>query len=245
MPAVQRLFVRLAFAAIASVFATTGLAQQIYGVPGSPSATTTIEGDQLPGAAAEVRRQDRTHDEGFEALLAGTRRAAEGCAQRAADHDRRFGLRRPQHLRRRHSDTGARPHRSERPALHELPFDGAVLADAGRADHRPQPSLGRLRRDLRAGDGLSRLRQLHHQGQGDDRQDPEGERLPHVVVRQEPQHAGFPGLRDGPVRPVADRHGLRVLLRLHGRRHQPVGAGEPRAQYDVHLSVPRQPRRTT
>ena len=78
-----------------------------------------------------------------------------------------FGV--PEHLRRRDPDAGARPHRRQRPALHELPLDRAVLADARGADHRAQPPLGRLRRHLRAGDRLSRLRQHHHQGQGDDR----------------------------------------------------------------------------
>ena len=81
----------------------------------------------------------------------------------------------------------------QRAALHEFQLDRAVLADARGADHRAQPSFGRLRRGRRAGDRLSRLRQHHHEGQGDDRQDPEGQRLSHVVVRQEPQHAGLPG----------------------------------------------------
>ena len=49
MPEIQRSLVRLAFAALALVVGTPGLAQQIYGTPGSPSATTTIQGDQLPG----------------------------------------------------------------------------------------------------------------------------------------------------------------------------------------------------
>ena len=123
---------------------------------GLARATTTIDGQAAPGAAAEVRRQDRAQRRAVEALLAAARRAAQGRAQRAADHDRRRRLRRPQHLRRRDPDAGAGPHRQERPALHQLPFHGAVLADPGRADHRPQPSLGRLRRDLRAGDRLSR-----------------------------------------------------------------------------------------
>ncbi len=34
------------------------LAQQITGVPGSPSATTTIQGDQIPAPPPEVRRED-------------------------------------------------------------------------------------------------------------------------------------------------------------------------------------------
>ena len=107
-------------------------------------------------AAAEVRRQDRAQRRAVEAVLAAARRAAEGRTQRAADHDRRRRLRCAQHLRRRDPDAEPRPHRRQRPALHQLQLDGAVLADARGADHRPQPSLGRLRRDLRAGDGLSR-----------------------------------------------------------------------------------------
>ncbi len=48
----------------------------------------------------------------------------------------------------------------------------------------------------------------------------------------------FQASRHRALRPVAHRHGLRVLLRLHGRRHQPVAAGEPRPQHHVHLSLP-------
>ena len=47
------------------------------------------------------------------------------------------------------------------PALHQLPLDLALLADAGGADHRPQPPLGRLRRRRRDRDRLSRLRLDH------------------------------------------------------------------------------------
>ena len=43
---------------------------------------------------------------------------------------------------------------ARRPALHQFPLDLAVLADARGADHRPQPSFGRLRRRLRGGDRL-------------------------------------------------------------------------------------------
>ena len=49
------------------------------------------------------------------------------------------------------------PHRRDGPALYQHAFDGALLADAGRADHRAQPPFGRLRRDLGTGHRLSRL----------------------------------------------------------------------------------------
>ncbi len=56
-----------AFVLSASVLALTvgsTFAQQTTGTPGSPSATTTIDGKYLPSGAAQ------------------------GCAQRLADHDR-------------------------------------------------------------------------------------------------------------------------------------------------------------
>ena len=88
-------------------------------------------------------------------------------------------------------------------------------------------------------DRLPRLQQHHRQGQGHDRADPARQRLFHVLVRQGSQHAGLHGQPGRPVRPVADRHGLRVLLRLRRRRRQPVGA-ESVPQHDADLSVPGQ-----
>ena len=124
--------------------------------------------------------------------MAAARRAAQGCAQRAAHHDRRPGLWRQRHVRRRHPDAGAGPDRESGAALHPVQLDRAVLADARRADHRPQPPLGGLRRDRGAVDRLPGLRLDHRSGERDHRHDPQGQRLCHVVVRQEPQHAGLP-----------------------------------------------------
>ena len=105
-------------------------------------------------------------------MVAAARRAAQGRAQRAAHHDRRPGLWRPRHVRRRHPDAGARPHREGRPALHAVQLHRAVLAHARGADHRPQPPRGGLRRDLGAVDGLPGLRLDHRSGERDHRQDP-------------------------------------------------------------------------
>ena len=178
-----------------------------------------------PGAADEVRRQDRAYDGGFEAVLAGARGAAQGRAQRAPDHDRRLRLTAcPAPL-----VASFRPRRS----TESPPADCATPISirrpcARRRARRSSPAAITTAAGFgvicRAGDGLSGLRQLHHQGQGDDRQDPQGQWLPDVVVRQEPQHACVPGIRNGPVRSVADRDGLRVLLRLHGRRRQASGS---------------------
>ena len=68
----------------------------------------------------------------------------------------------------------------------------------------------------------------------------QGERVRHLVVRQGPQHAVLPGDPGRAVRPVADRDGLRVLLRLRRRRRQPVAA-EPVPQHDGDLPLPGQP----
>ena len=64
--------------------AMAGMAQQITGVPGSPDATTTIDGKQLPAARPEVRRRDQGQRRAVEGLVAAARGAAQGRAQRAA-----------------------------------------------------------------------------------------------------------------------------------------------------------------
>ena len=95
-----------------------------------------------PESTATLWRQDQPQRGGLQALLAADRRAAQGRAQRAADHDRRPGLRRHQHLRRRHPDAGHGSPGEGGLALHAVPFHRALLADARGADHRPQPPLG-------------------------------------------------------------------------------------------------------
>jgi hypothetical protein len=61
----------------------------------------------------------------------------------------------------------------------------------------------------------------------------------HRLVRQGPQRAGFRRQPGRALRPVARRHGLRILLRLRRRRCQPVAA-EPVPQHHADLSVPGQ-----
>ena len=94
------------------------MAQQITGTPGSPSATTTIDGNQLPAPPPKFGGVIKENRQGFEDLVAAARRAAQGRAQRSAHHDRRPGLWRQRHVRRRHPDAGAGPDREGGAALH-------------------------------------------------------------------------------------------------------------------------------
>ena len=95
--------------ALLTIFSTaiachSALAQQITGVPGSPSATTTIDGNQLPPPPPPfggVIKQDAKDSKPW---WPPTRGAAEGRAERAADHDRRPGYGVSEHLRRRDPD---------------------------------------------------------------------------------------------------------------------------------------------
>ena len=110
-----------------------------------------------------VPGRDRPERAPVESRLAGARGAAEGRAEYFADHDRRRWLQRAFDIWRRHPDADAGSRRGKRPALHQLPHNVAVFADTRRADHRPQPSFGGLRRHLRAGNGISRLQQRSSQ----------------------------------------------------------------------------------
>ena len=139
-------------------------AQQITGVPGSPDATVTLDGKQLPPPPMKFGGVIKESAKDSNAVVAAARRAAQGRAQRPPHHDRRPGLRRFRHLRRRHPDAGAGSHRQGGIALHAIPFHGVVLAHARRAHHGAQSSYGGLRRDRRAVHRLSGLRFHHRAG---------------------------------------------------------------------------------
>ena len=114
------------------------------------------------------------------------------------------------------------------PEVQPLPHDGVVLADAGGAAERPQPSHGRdgrhhRDRDVRAGLQLDAAEHVRAAGR-----DPEAQRLLHRPVRQVPRGAGVGDEPDGAVRQLADRQRLRVLLRVHRRRGPPVLPGAVR-----------------
>ena len=207
------------------LYTCTAEAQQTTGMPGSPERHRHDRRQTTPAAADAVRRRDQGEGQGFQALVAAARRAAQGRAERAAHHDRRPGLRRVGHLRRRHPDAGDGPHRQGGTALHAVPLHRALLADAGGADHRPQPPLGRLRRDRRNVHRLPGLRLRHRPGERHHRRRSSGTTATpprgsaRTTTRRPIQYSAAGPFDQWPI-----GHGLRVLLRLHGRRDRPVDA---------------------
>ena len=112
--------------------------------------------------------------------------------------------------------------------LQRLPHHRDLLAHPRRAAHRPQSPAGRHRHDRRARGGLGRLHRRDPEDLGDDGRSAAALRLQDGRVRQVAQHAGRPDDRDGPVRPLADRTRLRLLLRLPRRRDLAVGTAARR-----------------
>ena len=179
---------------------------------------------QHPGSD-HLRRQGSGHEVSADPRPA----AAEGRAQRAGHPDRRRRLRRDQRVRRPVPHAQLREARQGRIAVHALPHDGAVLADAAGAAHRPQPSFGRHGRHHRNRHGRARLQLGAAQHQGAARAHPQAQWLRDRAVRQMPRGAGVADEPGRSVQRLADRRRrLRVLLRLHRRREQPVGSGAVR-----------------
>ena len=232
---------RSALALVVSfAFLAAASGQQPTPVPGSPAATTTIDGKQLPPPDPTFGGVIKDNALAVEAVVGAARRAAEGRAERPAHHDRRRRLRRH---RARSAASSRRPPStaSRRPGCATRRFHSTALCSPTRAaliTGRNHHSAG-FGVISEQSTGYPGLRQHHREGQGHDRPDPQGQRLRHLLVRQGPQHADLRGQPGRAVRPVADRHGLRVLLRIRRRRHQPVGA-EPVPQHDADLPLRRQ-----
>ena len=118
---------------------------QTTGVPGSPSATTTIEGKQLPPPDPKfggVIKEKASDSKAWWAPRVVPPKGAPNVLLIMTDDVR---LRRTGHVRRRRSDTGSGSHREQRAALHEFPLHVALLAHSRGDHHWPQSSCGRFR----------------------------------------------------------------------------------------------------
>ena len=153
----QTLRLLLTSTALALVGAVPAMSQETTGVPGSPSATTTIDGKQLPPPPPKfggVIKESAKDSKPWWPPRVVPPKGAPNVLLIMTD-DQGYGV--SGHVRRRHPDAGAGPDREGGTALYAVQLDRALLAHAGGADHRPQPPLGGLRRDRGAVDGLPGL----------------------------------------------------------------------------------------
>ena len=70
-------------ALLVAAVAAPGMAQQVTGTPGSPDATTTVSGKQLPAAGPQVRRRHQRQRLAIEGLVAAASGAAQGRTERS------------------------------------------------------------------------------------------------------------------------------------------------------------------
>ena len=159
--------------------------------------------------------------------------AARWRAERPARAHRRRRLRQPEHVRRPDPDAELHPDGRGRRPLQPLPRHGHLLADAGGPAHRPQQPRRRLRLRRRVRRRLPGLLRHAAPRLRAAAADPARQRLHHGRVRQVAPDTRRPAGSGRTVRPLADRLGLRVLLRLPRRRRRAVGHG-PRREPEDH-----------
>ena len=157
--------------------------------------------------------------------------APEQCAERAARADRRCRVRKPERVRRADQHPDARAAGCGRAQVQPVPHDGALLSDAGGADDRAQPPRRGLRHDRRVRRPVPGLfgkpaEELHAVPE-----DAAGKRLLDRLLRQVALDAGQHAGPVRPVRPLAERPRLRLLLGLPGRRVRPVRPRDHREQH--------------
>ena len=137
------------------------LAQQVTGELGSPTATTTITGKQLPpppppfGGVIKERASESTP---WWPPRVVPPKGAPNVLLIMTD-DQGFGA--PSTFGGVIPTPSLDRIAAERAALHQFPLHVALLTDAGGAYHGTQPSLGGLRGGRRNSDGVSGLRLDH------------------------------------------------------------------------------------
>ena len=177
------------------------------------------------GGRAGVPGQDRQEVRGIGRVVAEVAAPARGGAQRPDLPAGRRRLRPDRRLRRPDRDAEHRPPGDERPALQQLPHHRPLLAVARDADGRTQPALDRPRQPRADGDGLPRLqRDRAAESAKSVANYLQAAGLRELRPRQVGPHAPLRGLPGRPLRPLAERRGLRPRLHLHGGRRAPTSS---------------------
>ncbi len=210
---------------LALLVALPVMAQETTGVPGSPSATTTIDGRYIPNPPPPFSGKANLSAADSKPGWPPTVVPPKGAPNVLLDHDRRSGLWRQRHLWRRHPDAVHGSPCEGGTALHAVLLHRTVLADAGGAHYRSQPPLRGHRRDrrnvhrvIRATTASSpRTRPPSAPFSGTMATRPRGSAR---TTTRRPINTAL----GRSVRSMAQRDGLRVFLWVHGRRDQPVDA---------------------
>ena len=151
----------LAGASLLTLSCVSALAQQVTGVVGSPEATTTINGKQLPPPAPPfggVIKEKASESTPWWPPRVVPPKGAPNVLLIMTDDvgfgaPGTFGGVIPTPVMDRLADDG--------PSLHKFSLDVALLTVAGGDYHGPQPSLGWLRGGRRNSDGVPGLRFDH------------------------------------------------------------------------------------
>ena len=229
---------------LVALVATPVSAQTMTGTPGAPSATTTIDGRQISAASRRIRRHDQSRCPQLDALLAAAGGAAEGRAQRSPGPDRRCRLRRAEHLRRRHPDPAL--DRIASMGLRYTQFHTTSLCSPTRAaliTGRNHHSVG-FGVISEASTGYPGYDSVITTDKATIGTDSQGQRLRDLLVRQEPQHAGFPDQPGGPFRPVAES-AWALSISMASTAARPISGSLISTATHAHLSLCRQSRATT
>ena len=225
---------------LVALVATPVSAQQTTGTPGSPSATTTIDGRQIPpppGAFGGMINLDAPNSTPYWQPQVVPPKGAPNILLILTDDvgfgaPSTFGGVIPTPTLDRIANMGLRYTQFHTTSLCS-PTRAALIT--GRNHH--SVGFGVI---SEAATGYPGYNSVITKDKATIGTDPQGQRLRHILVRQEPQHAVLRDQPGRPLRPMADRHGLRIFLRLQRRRDQPVAA-RSLPQHDAHLPLCRQP----
>ena len=130
-------------------------AEQETGAPGSPNATTTIDGRYLPPPPQPFKGQIELNAAQSTPAWPARVVPPKGAPNILLIMTDDVGFSAPSTFGGVIPTPALDRIAADGPALHQFPLDLAVLADPRGADHRAQPPFGRLRRGLRGGDRLS------------------------------------------------------------------------------------------